>query len=54
MKRVITDKVHPETKIITDQWREYDAAMNHTPQFSHEIINHVVNFVDPSNRSIHI
>jgi transposase-like protein len=53
MIRVITDNVYPRTKIITDQWRAYDAAMNHMPQYSHETINHSVNFVDPLDRTIH-
>jgi hypothetical protein len=51
MIRAITDNVHPGTKIITDQWRAYDAAMNHMTQYSHETINHSVNFVNPTKEA---
>jgi predicted O-methyltransferase YrrM len=53
MIRVITDNVHPGNKIITDQWRAYDAALTNMPQFYHETINHSVNFVGSLDRSIH-
>jgi IS1 family transposase len=53
MIRVITDNVHPGNKIITDQWRAYEAALTKMPHYYHQTINHSVNFVDPLDRSIH-
>jgi hypothetical protein len=49
----IRDYVLPGSIIITDLWRAYDAAMNHMPQYSHETIDHSVNFAWPIDRTIH-
>ncbi|KAG1660800.1 Protein SGT1 [Nymphon striatum] len=44
---IIQQHVLPETKIITDGWRAYNALPNHY------VVNHTLHFVDPDDPSIH-
>lgn len=51
--RVILDNVLPGSKIITDQWRAYSAALRNMLEFEHDSINHSLYFVDPNDSEIH-
>lgn len=53
MRRIITDNVFPGTRIITDEWRAYGAAMRSLEFYTHDTINHSVHFVDPEDPEIH-
>ncbi|KAF9763495.1 hypothetical protein NGRA_1235 [Nosema granulosis] len=41
------------TKIVTDQWSAYSAALRMDPEYEHSYVNHSCNFVDPENPTIH-
>ena len=53
MAQIISNNVHSGTKIITDQWRAYGAALRGFDSMQHETINHSINFVDPMDPEIH-
>ena len=50
---VICENVLPGSKIITDQWRAYNAALEILPEYSHRSINHSLHFIDPNDSTIH-
>jgi len=43
---IISANILPGTKIISDRWRAYN-AIDMLPGYTHETVNHSVNFVDP-------
>ena len=53
MFQLIKQNVKPGTTIITDKWAAYKKAMKDLPGYSHETINHSLNFVDNDNPEIH-
>lgn len=48
---VIQERVEPGTTIISDCWKAYSCLSDHG--FHHLTVNHSINFVDPSDKSIH-
>jgi transposase-like protein len=48
---IIKRRIEPGTTIISDGWRSYFNLHNHG--YTHFVINHSANFVDPQNRTIH-
>lgn len=49
--RIITEKVVPGTRIITDGWASYRQL--ESLGFEHGVVNHSFNFVSPDDSSIH-
>ena len=45
--RIIQEKIHPGTKIISDCWRAYNCLSERG--YEHLTVNHSINFVDPNN-----
>ncbi len=51
--RVIIENVHPNTKIITDQWKAYETAFKNLDEYLHLSVNHSLNFINPLSQNIH-
>jgi len=52
IKRIVKENIYPNTKIITDEWRAYGAALGNDSNYEHRTINHSYHFVDPNDPSI--
>lgn len=50
---MIQNNVYPNSIIITDQWRAYEAAIRQMVDFEHRTVNHSLNFVNPSSIETH-
>jgi hypothetical protein len=54
---LIRRKIAPETRIITDMWRGYNAIPRllsaGKPLYKHALINHSKNFLNPTDPDIH-
>ena len=48
---IITQHIHPETRIISDDWAAYHGLGG--LGYEHEIINHSIRFVDANDPSVH-
>lgn len=53
MANIIQQYVLPGSTIITDKWRAYSTALEQLPNYSHQSVNHSLNFVDPNNPLVH-
>lgn len=53
ISRVISENVFGGSRIITDEWRAYGAALRNNVEFTHRTINHTYYFVDPNEPEIH-
>jgi hypothetical protein len=52
--QIISQNILPGTKIITDQWRAYNRAINDLENIHlHDSIKHSIHFVDPKNPELH-
>ena len=47
---VIFYHIVPKSRILSDSWSSY-SKISLIKEFSHEIINHIFNFVDPENEN---
>lgn len=52
LMEIISRKIRPQTRIISDQWAAY-RSLYQSNIYTHEEINHSVNFVDPNNPEVH-
>jgi transposase len=51
LEEIINRRIDPQSRIISDGWGGYVGLTN--AGFSHDIVNHSENFVNPQDRTIH-